>query len=74
MKIKEENQVLINKFEAYCSARQNVSYKRHKFFTRAENEGQSINLCEADLKLLVGSCGNCLLRVASCECHKVRQT
>ncbi|KAJ8048052.1 hypothetical protein HOLleu_00217 [Holothuria leucospilota] len=38
------------KFEAYCNPKKNLTVERHVFFTRAQNEGESIDTYVTDLK------------------------
>ncbi|GFX42102.1 transposon Ty3-G Gag-Pol polyprotein [Trichonephila clavipes] len=38
---------VLQKFEEYCSPRQNVVYERYKFFSRVQLEGQTFETCHS---------------------------
>ncbi|GFW06382.1 transposon Tf2-9 polyprotein [Trichonephila clavipes] len=47
---------VLQKFEEYCSPRQNVAYERYKFFSCIQLEGQTIETYVTLLKNLASTC------------------
>ena len=47
---------IMEKFEAYCNPRKNVTWERHVFNTRNQQVGETIDRCVTDLKTKVRSC------------------
>ncbi|GFT56858.1 transposon Ty3-G Gag-Pol polyprotein [Nephila pilipes] len=47
---------VLQKFEDYCSPRQNVVYERYKFFSCVQLEGQTIESYVTLLKTLASTC------------------
>ncbi|PFX21908.1 Transposon Ty3-I Gag-Pol polyprotein [Stylophora pistillata] len=47
---------VLSKFEQYCEPKKNVSYKRYKFFSRAQESGESIKQYVMILKKLCETC------------------
>ncbi|GBN38205.1 Transposon Ty3-G Gag-Pol polyprotein [Araneus ventricosus] len=47
---------VLQKFEEYCSPRQNVVYERYKFFSCVQKEGQAIECYVTQLKTLASTC------------------
>ena len=47
---------LFKKFEDYCKPKRNLIVERHKFNTRRQNPGESIDHYFTDLKTLAASC------------------
>ncbi|GFV31886.1 transposon Ty3-G Gag-Pol polyprotein [Trichonephila clavipes] len=47
---------VLQKFEEYCSPRQNVVYERYKFFSCVQLEGQTIETYVTQLKTLASTC------------------
>ena len=46
----------MSKFEKYCSPKSNLTYERHQFNTRNQNEGESIDSYVTELRILSKSC------------------
>ncbi|KAJ8033383.1 hypothetical protein HOLleu_23606 [Holothuria leucospilota] len=44
------------KFEAYCAPRKNITYERHKFSSRVQQEGETIDQYVTDLRNLSTTC------------------
>ena len=53
---KKIDKVFIEKLEEYCEPRKNVSYERHKFFSRAQKSGETIDQYVTVLRKLSESC------------------
>ena len=47
---------VLSKFEKYCSPKSNLTYERHQFNTRNQNEGESIDSYVTELRILSKSC------------------
>lgn len=47
---------ILSKFEKYCSPKSNLTYERHQFNIRNQNEGESIDSYVTDLKILSKTC------------------
>ena len=49
-------EVLKAKFETYCKPKKNITFQRHKFFSRNQIEGESVDRWVTDLRKLAASC------------------
>ena len=49
-------EVVINKFEEYCTPKKNVTYERHLFNTRAQGETEGIDAYVTELRKLARNC------------------
>ena len=49
-------QDVMNAFEEHCNLKKNETVERYKFFTRIQEEGESIKKFVTDLKLLAATC------------------
>ena len=49
-------QGVMNAFEEHCNPKKNETVERYKFFTRIQEEGESIEKFVTDLKLLAATC------------------
>lgn len=49
---------LLKKFEDYCKPKGNLIVERHKFNTKRQNPGESVDHCIAELKTLAPWCEN----------------
>ncbi|PIK45343.1 hypothetical protein BSL78_17808 [Apostichopus japonicus] len=49
-------EVLKQKFQDYCSPRQNITYERHQFFSRQQQENESIDHYVTDLRNKSATC------------------
>ena len=47
---------VMKKFESYCNPRKNVTYERYKFFTRTQQNSETIDHYAAELRNLTQSC------------------
>ena len=47
---------VLSKFEKYCSPKSNLTYERHQFNTRNQNDGESIDSYVTELRILSKSC------------------
>ena len=47
---------LIEKFEQYCTLKENVTFERHVFNTRSQGPGEHIDSCLTELRKLTNSC------------------
>ena len=47
---------VLGKYEKYCSPKSNLTYERHQFNIRNQNEGDSIDSYVTDLRILSKSC------------------
>ena len=47
---------VLQKFEEYCTPKKNVTYERHRFFTRSQNEGETIDQYVTELRSRAKSC------------------
>ena len=47
---------VLSKFEKYCSPKSTLTYERHQFNTRNQNEGESIDSYVTELRILSKSC------------------
>ena len=47
---------VLGKYEKYCCLQFNVTYERHQFNIRNQNEGESIDADVTDLRILSNSC------------------
>ena len=47
---------MLGKYEKYCSPKSNLTYERHQFNIRNQNEGESIDSYVTDLRILSKSC------------------
>ena len=47
---------ILGKYEKYCNPQCNVTYERHQFNIRNQNEGESIDAYVTDLRILSKSC------------------
>ena len=47
---------VLQKFEEYCTPKKNVTYERHRFFTRSQNEGETIDQYATELRSRAKSC------------------
>ena len=48
--------IIIEKFDEYCSPRKNITFQRYKFFTCRQKEGQSFDQFVTELKKLSQDC------------------
>ncbi len=48
--------IIIEKFDEYCSPRKNITFQRHNFFTCHQKEGQSFDQFVTELKKLSQEC------------------
>ena len=48
--------VVMDKFEAYCKPKKNITISRHKFFTHKQKDGQSFSDFVTALKRLSDEC------------------
>ena len=48
--------MVIQKFEEHCEPKQNVSYERYKFFSRAQESGETIDQYVTVLRKLSETC------------------
>ena len=46
----------MNKFEAYCNPKRNITYERHLFNTRFQNVGETIDAYVTELKIQAKNC------------------
>ena len=56
--------IVLQKFQEYCSSRKNITFMRHKFFTCKQREGQSFDEFVTELKK----------RSADCEFEQLRDS
>ena len=47
---------VMEKFESYCMPKRNVTYERHKFFTRSQHENETIDQYATELRNRAQSC------------------
>ena len=52
----DDLKVLMNKFEAYCNPKRNITYERHLFNTRVQNVGETIDAYVTELKIQAKNC------------------
>ena len=46
----------IKAFKAYCQSQKNLTYERHKFFTRNQTKSESIDQYVTELRTLASTC------------------